>query len=266
MLNVVGLGQRALDLLFPPRCVGCGAGGAVLCAACRASLRAPEPPLCCRCGTPLASTLGAALPESGGGDGWAEGTLCASCARGGFPAPLAGIRVAVVYEGAAREAVLALKYRGQRRLAAPLGDLLAEASRGGVIVADVVVPVPLHRARGRARGRVRGYNQADLLAGRVAGRLRLPLRRDALRRPRATRPQTQLAPAERRANVAGAFALASPRAASALAGKRVLLIDDVTTTGSTLEAAAVALAAAHPAAVWGLAFARPDRPQPPAGA
>lgn len=180
--------------------------------------------------------------------------MCAACASGDGPRHLDAARSCGVYEGALRNAVLALKFRGQRRAAQPLGALLAsEAARAGWRP-DVVVPVPLHRARRRARG----YNQAELLARACARRLGIPCASALIVRSRATRPQVGLAVADRRANVTGAFALTRPSDLARLIGKRILLVDDVLTTGSTLDAAAEALRAAEPAAVWGLAVARPD--------
>lgn len=232
--------QSLLDLLFPPRCVACGAAGAVLCAACLAQARAPELPLCERCGRALLS---------------GERGLCPACRAGYAPEVLALIRAAAVHEGPVRDAVLALKYRRQRRLALPLGDMLAEAVTRLDLRPDIIVPVPLHASRKRQRG----YNQAELLARRCASRLRLPCEPGLLVRQRATPPQVGLSGAPRRANVAGAFAIASPaQAAAYLSGKRVLLLDDVTTTGSTLDAAATALVPFAPAVLLGLAVTRPD--------
>jgi ComF family protein len=166
--------------------------------------------------------------------------------------------MAAFHEGGLRKAIHALKYTGQRRAAQPLGDVLAAAyhryQRDGM-AADLIIPLPLHAERERERG----YNQATLLARRLSTRLRVPMRADLLIRHRSTPPQVGLRWGERRANVAGAFALAGPHAAAQLAGKRILLIDDVVTTGSTLDAAAEALLAAGPASVWGLAIARPAR-------
>jgi ComF family protein len=156
------------------------------------------------------------------------------------------------YEGAARSAIHALKYRGQRRLAAPLAYRLAEAALRAGAQVDVIIPMPLHVARRRERG----YNQAALLARPLARALGAPVNERALVRIRATQPQTRLNHVDRRANVAGAFALANS-AARTLAGRRIALVDDVTTTGATLEAAAEALLAARPAAIYALAVARP---------
>lgn len=241
---IVGTTHRLLDLLFPPRCASCGASGALLCDACRASIRPPSPPLCPDCGR----SLPALVPSSSD-----PPAACSFCARGQRPIYLTGLRAASTYEGAVRQAVRAFKYRGQRRLAGPLADLLTDAYRDQGIVADLIIPVPLHPIRRRSRG----YDQAELLARALAARLHLPLRSDLLVRQRDTRPQTTLTGAERRANVANAFALARPAAGRILTGRCILLLDDVTTTGSTLDAAAAALKAAGPVALWGLAAARP---------
>lgn len=238
--------DAALDLLFPPRCAACGASGALLCARCRAAINAPEPPLCPHCGRTMPGTMRGPPTPSGS-------PVCSACASDGLLPSLDGLRAACVYEGPVRQAILALKFRRSRRVAGPLADLLAAAYVREGLQADLVVPVPLHRSRRRDRG----YDQAELLARALASRLGVQLRIGLLVRARATRPQTSLTRDERRANVAGAFALASPRAARVLAARRVVLVDDVTTTGSTMDAAAAALRAANPATVWGLAVARP---------
>lgn len=245
------LPQRLLDLLFPPRCVHCGRMGEPLCAVCRASIQSPRSPRCVRCDRSLGGAPG---PRCG---------QCVALASQGRQIALQRIIVAADYGDAARSAIRALKFRRQRRLAQPLGLLLVEAiQRADAPAADLIIPMPLHADRRRERG----YNQAALLARPVARALRLPLRDDALTRVRATRPQTHLHRDARHANVAGAFALSGPTAERALAGQRILLIDDVTTTGATLEAAAEALLAAQPAAIYAAAVARPPRDLWPAGA
>ena len=231
------MAMRLLDLVFPPRCASCGNSGSVLCARCRASMRAPAPPLCPRCGHA----------------GVAATAQCPLCAHGRGPLALTGMRAATVYEGSVREAILALKFRGQRRVAEPLGDLLADLCTREHIAVEIVVPVPLHPARRRQRG----YNQAELLARRCGLKLACPVGTDFLSRSRDTPPQTSLPATERRRNVKDAFAL-DPAAIATLAGKHLLLVDDVATTGSTLDAAAAALAQARPASLWGIVVARPD--------
>ncbi|MGH2515071.1 MAG: ComF family protein, partial [Ktedonobacterales bacterium] len=181
------IAQSLLDLLFPPRCVACGTAGAVLCAMCLAQTRALEPPFCERCGRALLTT--------------SDRGLCSACQAGRGPAALAIIRAAALHEGPVREAVLALKYRGRRRLAAPLGDMLAETVARLDLRPDAILPVPLHVTRTRQRG----YNQAELLARQCARRLRVAYEPALLMRARATPPQVGLSGAERRVNVAGAF-------------------------------------------------------------
>ncbi|HUY75391.1 MAG TPA: double zinc ribbon domain-containing protein [Ktedonobacterales bacterium] len=249
------LAQGLLDLVFPPRCVGCRARGAIFCAACLAQVQAPPDPICAQCGLPLQAAAMSGAPILAPA---VTSARCPECASGRGSVALTGLRMAAFHEGGVRKAIHAFKYAGQRRAARPLGDLLAVAyhryQREGM-VADLIIPLPLHTARERERG----YNQATLLARRLAARLRLPLRADLLVRLRATPPQVGLRWQARRANVAGAFALAGPHAAAQLAGKRILLIDDVATTGSTLDAAAQALLLAGPAAIWGLTVTRPMR-------
>lgn len=237
------LPQRLLDLLFPSRCVHCGASGALLCGACAGAIHAPPAPRCDRCDRPLFGAAGPHCP------------LCAALLREAGRPALERIVFATEYAGPAGSAIRALKFRRQRRLALPLALLLADAARRAGLAPDVIVPMPLHVKRRRERG----YNQAELLARPLARTLHAPLAAHALARTRATQPQTRLSRRDRLANVAGAFALTSPTAAALLAGKRVVLVDDVTTTGATLGAAADALLAARPAAVWALAVACPMR-------
>jgi ComF family protein len=153
-----------------------------------------------------------------------------------------------------RAAIHQLKYRGARHLAEPLGELLLETfddigddTRIGPS-ADVLVPVPLHSSRLAERG----YNQSALLAAELSRATGLPVADGPLRRIRPTEPQMALPAERRRANVVGAFAVRSAE----LVGARVLLIDDVCTTGSTLEACAAALKAAGTLQVRALTLAR----------
>lgn len=232
-----------LDALFPPRCQHCEMTGAVLCADCLATTRAPEPPLCPRCGRSLSA------------GSRADAASCSTCASGRGPKTLTALRIAAVYEGIVRDAIVALKYRGRRRMAEPLGDLLAAELRAAILQGarvDVIIPVPLHMERQRQRG----FNQAELLARRCSSRLGIPVAAHLLVRQRATSPQVGLSLAERHTNIAGAFALSPRHTHTRLAGRHLVLIDDVSTTGSTLDAAAEALRAAGPASILGIAVSR----------
>jgi ComF family protein len=151
-----------------------------------------------------------------------------------------------VYDGTLREILHAFKYEGRRTLAAPLARLMAEAGRELLATAVVAVPVPLHRRRERSRG----FNQArDLALG-----LGCPIA-DALTRTRATPSQTDLPAARRHANVRDAFAV-GPRSRAGIDGRVVVLVDDVSTTGATLEACARALKDAGAREVRALTAAR----------
>lgn len=224
------MGGLALDLLFPRRCVGCGRYGDLLCRNCAASLSRALPPRCPRCWQP-----------------WAAGSVCLSCQE--EPPSFDGATTPYIYEGTARKALWALKYDGVSALAGPMGHLMAEHWEQAGITVDVVVPVPLHPRRRRQRG----YNQSALLAREVARRCGLPLAEESLRRIRMTPPQMRTTDlAQRRHNVAGAFAAGSQQ----VKGQRVLLIDDVMTSGATLDACAKALRQGGARSVWGLTFAR----------
>jgi ComF family protein len=235
----------ALDLVLPPECAGCGTRGSVFCTACRRAVLTPAAPLCWRCGRPLLLVPPMQVAK--------RPPLCPVCADGKGPNDLTQLRAVGFHEGPLREAVHALKYEGRRQVAGPLGEMLARYLQDWAADVDVVIPVPLHRIRRRRRG----FNQADLLARHCAEVLRLPYLPRALVRKRATRPQVGLSLEERRSNVAGAFKPGRQGTAARLAGKHVLLIDDVTTTGSTLNAAAAALAPLHPISVRGMALTRP---------
>jgi len=172
--------------------------------------------------------------------------LCAECAR--EPLALTAVRSAGLLQGPLRRAVHRLKYAGRVTAAGALADLLHEpaAQVGAVATRAVVVPVPLHAERERERG----FNQAQVLAAPLAEALGLELRRTVLR-VRPTPSQVGLSRQQRRVNVRGAFA-----AAERLTGQAVLLVDDVTTTGSTLGSAAAACREAGAAAVYGVTLAR----------
>lgn len=192
---------------------------------------------CVSCGTPFAN----AFPLDSAGQ-------CGLCRRGltRFDAAFAYGS----YEGALREMVHLLKYGGVRTLARPLGALLSSALPRAQRF-DFVVPMPMHWLR---RWR-RGFNQAELLAAEVAKSTGIPLAKVA-RRTKATPPQAGLSRAKRRLNVGGAFTV---RRRTDIRGKRLLLVDDVLTTGATASACAGALKRAGARYVAVLALARADR-------
>lgn len=222
--------RRGLDLLFPPRCVACSRLGTWFCADCVVSVTPIPQPICPRCGLPTARQR-----------------LCFRCRK--RPLELDAVRSVGVHSGALREAIHHLKFRGRKELAAPLGQMLFTYWQGENLSADLVVPVPLHPSREKERG----FNQAGLLAGILAGQASLPLCETSLKRTRATAPQVGLGVEERKANVEEAFVWAG----KGLDGARILLVDDVCTTGATLEACAAALRQAGAGAVRALTLARP---------
>ncbi|MBI4219229.1 MAG: ComF family protein [Chloroflexi bacterium] len=186
-------------------------------------------PACPRCAQPLGTVA-----------------LCARCIS--YTAGLSTTVSVFQFGGPVRSAVHALKYRDLRAIAPVLGSLMAADLRVARLEADVVVPVPMHGKRLRTRG----YNQAELLARQVARQLKLGVDSRSLRRVAETPPQARASSeAEREQQVRGAFA-----ATSSIAGRRVLLIDDVATTGSTLRECGRVLMAAGAAEVSALVLAR----------
>lgn len=232
----------ALNALFPPKalCPGCQRphrhGGGGLCPACLARLPLVAPPICARCGRPLRGGGGAAA-GTGGGPAARSGQVCTTCRQAAHLFAVA--RAPGVYDGALRDYIHRVKFGADRALGETLGRFLAEyALRTRELWPfDAVVPVPLHAQRLAERG----FNQAELLARPVAHYCGRPLLRHVLERVRPTAAQARMPVGGRRANVRGAFRV---RAAAALAGKRLLLVDDVLTSGETAgEAARVLLRA-----------------------
>ena len=225
------IGRLALDLIYPPRCAVCGTGGAMLCGRCREGLPRADGTRCDRCWLPL------------------RGAACVACAEA--TPRLDRLRSIFRYEGGVIHLVHALKFAGQSSLAPDLGGLLTEAWEQHGLDTDVIVPVPLTAQRRR----IRGYNQSLLMAREVSRHTGVAVA-EALRRAGHSQPQAGSASADqRRRNVEGVF---SPAKGQDVRGARVLLIDDVATTGATLNACASVLLEAGAAAVSGLTLARED--------
>jgi ComF family protein len=226
-----------LDLVFPPTCVACQQAGSPLCPRC-AQLAEPVGDRICLC-------CGRRQPE--------QIARCATCQ--GQEGPLNLVRAATIHSGVIRQAAHHLKYGGVTTLAPLLARYLVAAfllhpwpAFYGRI--DGVTPVPLHAQRLQERS----YNQAELLAKAFCQQVHLPMQPQWLERQRLTRSQVGLHAHERNLNVADAF-----RAHPALYGKRILLIDDVYTTGATLTACAQAARAAGARAVYALTLAMAER-------
>jgi ComF family protein len=235
------LGQAigaAVDLLLPPRCAGCGtiveAQGS-FCAPCWAGLPFITAPMCASCGLPFATAADAAA-------------LCGACLA---KPPRYEARAALAYDGPAREVVLRLKHADRPHLATDMAGHLRRAAGDWLTPDALIVPVPLHRWRLWRRG----YNQAAELAKALSALSGTPLLVDALVRARATRSSQGLNPAQRRRNLAGAIRLAD-KARGRVAGRCIILVDDVLTTGATADACARALRRGGAAAVRLLTLAR----------
>ena len=225
VLRANALVANAVDAVFPARCAGCGHRGVWVCDECLPMIPRFAPPWCLRCGIPLDSRC-----------------RCAELS----PA-IAMSRSFAAYSGWIRRAVHLIKYENEPARIPSLAEMMVPAALSFPAF-DALTPTPLHPSRLRRRG----YNQAELLAVQLAERIDVPVTR-CLVRTRPTQQQVGLDHLQRRENVAGAFAVRSPYD---IAGKRIVLIDDVMTTGSTLSACAEALMAAGASWVGVLAFAR----------
>ncbi|MCB9947377.1 MAG: ComF family protein [Rhodospirillaceae bacterium] len=238
------LGGAALDIVLPPRCLACGttigATGA-LCHACWQQVTFLEPPLCACCGWPFDYAM-------------AEGAVCGACTA--TPPRFDRARAAIAYDDGSRAMVLGFKHGDQTHAAAAFAGWMARAGADLLRGDAVLAPVPLHRSRLFRRR----YNQAALLAialGRLAG---CPVVPDLLVRRRRSPGQGHLSRTERRANVKGAFAVRRS-AADRVAGRRIVLVDDVLTTGATAGECTATLRRAGAAAVDVLTLARVILPQ-----
>ena len=233
-----------LDLFLPPVCLGCdksiaaGDAARLLCRRCRTLLRPPPPPLCNRCGAPKLRT---GRPD--------EGEKCSECDK--WPASLEYARSAFLLHPPADRVVHQLKYRGWSALASVMADAMSRVMLPRAMQScEVVQAVPTTKSRISERG----YNQAGLIAegyAKSAGKNIV----DWLERTPGKSSQTTLHPAERAANVSGAFRL-RPAFRNTVTGARVILIDDVLTTGATVSECTETLAAAGAASVCVLTYAR----------
>ncbi len=202
-----------LDLLFPPSCVGCQKLETWLCDACAQQIPLHLEPLCPRCGRP-----------------W--NGVCVICRS--TPLRVAPIHSVFLFQGLVRDVLHAFKYRGARNIVSVLQASMLKAWRYHEVQSDLLVPVPLHAQREKRRG----YNQAAVLAQALSYSLQKPAALQLLTRVRNTPSQTRLSREERQANVREAF-VALPF--TSLEGKIVTLVDDVATTGATLDACAAVL-------------------------
>jgi ComF family protein len=224
------LRRTALNLLFPCWCLGCGREGQLICPSCKRKLPRINSPICPRCGSPQSS-----------------GIICPACYS--HQHEIDGIRSPFRFEAVIRQAIHQFKYRNLRAIAEPLADLLGDYLADKAIPVEVLVPIPLHHKRLRERG----YNQSELLARELGKLVALPVVADCLIRERHAPPQAvATSVSERQNNVVNAFVCHDQR----LKDRKVLLIDDVATSGATLNACAATLKAAGASSVWGLTLAR----------
>lgn len=219
----------ALDWLFPPVCGGCESPGSRWCPNCQQQIHKIEPPVCDRCGDNVHQT-----------------GMCSRCER--MPPSFTAIRSWAAFDGPVRNAIHRIKYRHDIALADMLSTSMISYLEELDWQIDLVLPVPL----GKDRIRERGYNQAALLAKPIAWGSNLPYRPRALRRARETRSQVGLSLKQRHQNVRGAFECSR----EIVEGKSVLVVDDVATSGATLDACAEALWSAGAAVVYGFTLAR----------
>jgi ComF family protein len=238
----IATARAALDVALPTLCVSCHepVTGEGLCAACWSRLSFIAPPYCTRLGIPFVYDPGPGL---------------LSMEAIASPPAYQRARAAVRYDEVARTLVHALKYQDRTDLAPTMGRWMARAGHELLDEADALIPVPLHWQRSWSRR----YNQSGALARVIAAQADIPVWSDVLRRTRQTRQQVGLSRAERARNVQGAFAVAAEKK-PVVQGRRVILIDDVLTSGATVDTCARALLRARAASVDVLVFARVVEP------
>ncbi|MFK7801977.1 MAG: ComF family protein [Anaerolineae bacterium] len=223
--------NTVIDFILPPVCNGCETAGSLICATCQEKLIWLKEPLCVICGQPNF--------RSG---------KCRQCTK--VPPPIDKIRSAVLYTDPVTRIMHQFKYYDQFALTRTLTDMMLEPANELIQSnpIDVIIPIPLHSSREAERG----YNQAYLLAAELSKRLNIPVVKNGLYRMRQTEMQAQLTRRERAENMDGAFQVGEVN----LTNQRVMLIDDVCTTGATLYAAARCLKSAGASHVTGLCVAR----------
>lgn len=234
--------REVLDTLYPPRCAACALVGCDgWCAECAERIPYLPLPVCARCGTPVS-------PEG----------FCLSCHL--HPLVPQAVRAVTRFQGVVRAAIHRFKYEGRPALAPVLAGLLIQGWQTALAEplhqAEVVLPLPIHPQRERERG----FNQSLLLAREFCHSTGLPLLVGALERITYRQPQVGLGATERQENVRGAFRVAQP---GQIAGKSVLLLDDVWTTGCTLNEAARALLEAGARGVFAYTVAHEPFPEAP---
>ena len=224
--------QQILNLIYPAKCVTCGLSDTHFCQACQDKLKYILPPVCNLCGYPTPA-----------GTDW-----CRQCQNNAIP-DLDGIRSVAFFEDSPlRSAIHHFKYQNQQVLSASFAQLLAECLKLHQLPVDLIIPIPLYKSRYKQRG----YNQSALLARSLSQLIDLPLDTKSLTRQRSTATQASLSAAERHINVVGAFSCTPEK----INVQSILLIDDVCTTGATLNACAQVLKNAGARSVYGLTLAR----------
>jgi ComF family protein len=224
------LDKSIVEFFFPSRCIGCSRFGPLLCGNCINKLPWIVPPFCIKCGKPETS-----------------GDYCPSCWS--VPLSIDGIRSPLRFEGNARKAVHELKYYNLKSISRLMARILFNYLQNNPLPVDMLIAVPLHKKRLHARG----YNQSYLVARELGELMQLPVSNGGLIKIKDSKPQVRTANVdERRKNVENAFTCST----TLFQQKRLILIDDVCTTGATLEACSVALKSAGASSVWGLTIAR----------
>ena len=227
-----------VNFILPPVCANCKKAGELLCGDCLSAIKWVEAPICQCCGQPR---------QYDGQPTADQEVVCADCQK--RPFLLQQIRAATLFTDPIPTFIHKLKYTGSFALSHPLADLMIVAWEKWRVPVDLVIPIPLHRERKQDRG----YNQSELLAEPFSRQYHIDFQPNALHRTRHTAPQVNLNAQQRHSNVMNAFETVTP---TSVKGRQILLIDDVCTTGATLNAAAQALLAAGATAVSAYCLAR----------